>query len=467
MGAKLPALIGFLYSISGTLSSIMSNLMTVLIGTFVVDNKLRQPIDYFLWHNCSRSKIGIKQYYGMYLYVKKLKEFQLSALEDSSNDIHNLFWFGVIPIILIKDADKSFTRVLFFKGTLVIDDFLWECLEGFNAKRLEKQSQMKKTRSRFKIKYILGSKASRAMKVESKKQEKELNSSGGGSTESEHLEDFNLFMHRVVGWDSEEIGLEDVAQKDALPTLYINPATQDFIDDVKNWLAHREWHEKKDIPWKRGYLLHGQPGTGKTCTVRAVAKDFDLPIYAFDLGSLNNEELQQQWLDMDEDTPCIALFEDIDNVFKERENISPGNADESVTFDRFLQCLDGIQECSGLMVVLTTNRYNYVDEALGAGQKALDTGISSRPGRIDRLFNYGLLDEKGKEFLAKKFLDDDESIQDAIREGVDMTPVQFRELCRSKVIWDNPLGDKNAVLNPDYKSDYSSDVSKQDQTFIN
>ena len=139
MNSKLPALIGFFYSISGTLSSIFSNLSTILLETFVVDNKLRQPIDFFLWHNCKRSKIGIKQYYGMYLYVKKLKEFQLSALEDSSNDVHNLFWFGMIPIILVKDNDNSFTRVLFIKGTLKIDDFIWNCLENFNKKRSKRK----------------------------------------------------------------------------------------------------------------------------------------------------------------------------------------------------------------------------------------------------------------------------------------------------------------------------------------
>jgi len=463
MGSKLPALIGFLYSISGTLTSLMSNLATIFVETFVVDNKLRQPIDYFLWHNCKRSKVGIKQYYGMYLYVKKMKEFQLSALEDSSNDVHNLFWFGLIPIILVKDADKSFTRILFIKGSIKIDDFLWNCLENFNEKRTEKKSQMSNNRSRFKIQYILGSNVSRSLKVEAQKNEKELNS-GGGYSDSEHLEDFNLFMHRVVGWNPEEIGLEDVVAKKSLDTLYINNTAQEFIDDVNNWIEHREWHIEKDIPWKRGYLLYGRPGTGKTCIVRALGQDLDLPIYAFDLGSLTNEELFNHWINMDEDTPCIALFEDIDTVFKGRENISRGNAAESVTFDIFLQCLDGIKECSGLLVFLTTNNIESVDLALGAGEEAIKTGVSSRPGRIDRLYDFGLLDETGKDFLARRFLEDEEAIQEVISTSGDMTPVQFRELCRSKVAWDNnPLGDR-ADLNADYSEDYAKEEESTEES---
>lgn len=41
--------------------------------------------------------------------------------------------------------------------------------------------------------------------------------------------------------------------------------------DIQTFLSKHAWYEKRGIPYRRGYLLHGPPGTGKTSTIEAIA----------------------------------------------------------------------------------------------------------------------------------------------------------------------------------------------------
>ena len=39
---------------------------------------------------------------------------------------------------------------------------------------------------------------------------------------------------------------------------------QDIIADIKRFQQAGQWYSEKGVPYRRGYLLHGPPGTGKT-----------------------------------------------------------------------------------------------------------------------------------------------------------------------------------------------------------
>lgn len=153
--------------------------------------------------------------------------------------------------------------------------------------------------------------------------------------------------------------------------------------------------------WRRGHLLYGTPGTGKTALVRAIAQEADFPVYAFDLSTLGNEEFRHAWNDMQESAPCIALIEDIDGVFHGRENVlaQQEGMRSSLTFDCLLNAIGGIETADGVFLVITTNKPDLLDEALG---KPTGTGTSTRPGRLDRTFLVPPLDDQGRASILRR-----------------------------------------------------------------
>lgn len=60
---------------------------------------------------------------------------------------------------------------------------------------------------------------------------------------------------------------------------------QHILDDATDFFASEQWYAERGIPWRRGYMLHGSPGTGKTSTIHALASELDLPVYVLPLSS--------------------------------------------------------------------------------------------------------------------------------------------------------------------------------------
>jgi chaperone BCS1 len=104
---------------------------------------------------------------------------------------------------------------------------------------------------------------------------------------------------------------------------------QGLINDVDHFLSHPNWYIDRGIPYRRGYLLYGPPGSGKTSAITALAGflfiysfnfmmkflilgHFDLSISTLNLsqGTMTDDRLQQLLSNVPEES--IILLEDID-----------------------------------------------------------------------------------------------------------------------------------------------------------
>lgn len=100
-----------------------------------------------------------------------------------------------------------------------------------------------------------------------------------------------------------------------MDTVILDAEQKDMIiHDMNEYLhpASPRWYATRGIPYRRGYLFHGPPGTGKTSLSFALAGIFGLEIYAISLQepTLTEGDLMQLFNGLPR--RCIVLLEDVD-----------------------------------------------------------------------------------------------------------------------------------------------------------
>ncbi|KAK1622891.1 hypothetical protein BDP81DRAFT_506321 [Colletotrichum phormii] len=72
--------------------------------------------------------------------------------------------------------------------------------------------------------------------------------------------------------------------------------------DLRSFLDPKaqSWYARRGLPYRRGYLLFGRPGTGKTSLSMSVAGFFGLDIYVLSLATMNDEQLGSRVSEVDD-----------------------------------------------------------------------------------------------------------------------------------------------------------------------
>lgn len=212
-------------------------------------------------------------------------------------------------------------------------------------------------------------------------------------------------------------------KSDPMKGLFYPSEVLKHIEDAKRWFRSGDWYADRSLPWRRGWLLHGPGGTGKSSLAGVLAQTLDVPIYRYAMATLSDQEFMREWQSMS--TPCVALFEDFDTVFNGR---IPLTEHKSLTFDCVLNQISGVSSLDGVFLVITTNHIENIDPAMGICTEGSD--LSSRPGRIDRIIYLGPTDVDIRTRIVKHILPDWPEAHDSlVLKGEGCTPVQFQEMC--------------------------------------
>lgn len=184
-----------------------------------------------------------------------------------------------------------------------------------------------------------------------------------------------------------------------------------IVKDINEYLhpVTARWYASRGIPYRRGYLFHGPPGTGKTSLSFALAGIFGLPVYCISLNEVGLTESELGTLFSQLPRRCIVLLEDIDSAGLRRDDMPDGTEDTNptspeseaagsdngltkiskvdlfpkepkkptaaskslISLSGLLNIIDGAASHEGRVLIMTTNCPEKLDSAL------------IRPGRVD------------------------------------------------------------------------------------
>lgn len=150
---------------------------------------------------------------------------------------------------------------------------------------------------------------------------------------------------------------------------------QRIVDDIAQFLGEEEKYNRLGMPYHRGYLWHGPPGTGKTSLAKAIATHFRRDLWYVPLADLESESGLLNLI-AEVRAGSVLLLEDIDclHAAVSRQNgTGPG-----LTTGSLLNALDGVATPHGLISIVTTNHFEQLDPGL------------TRAGRMDRIEELGL-----------------------------------------------------------------------------
>jgi hypothetical protein len=159
---------------------------------------------------------------------------------------------------------------------------------------------------------------------------------------------------------------EKIPRKIDGPEMTLSESLRQRIDtDIVKFFSPQvvELYRSLGVPHRRGLLLYGPPGNGKTSLIRRIGTMIPhVPALVLrataNFNSDTLEAIAKRWSAL---APAILVIEDLDWLLK------------AVNISSFLNTLDGISpSADGLLLIATTNHPDRLDPA-----------INNRPGRFD------------------------------------------------------------------------------------
>lgn len=175
----------------------------------------------------------------------------------------------------------------------------------------------------------------------------------------------NFYKKGKISADGRFLNLSNVEEADLVLPEDIK---RDLFRNVKQMIEKWEEYAKYNIPGKRGVIMAGPPGNGKSLALKVLAKLLDCTfIWCTPRHLAEMEGFSEVFNFARELAPTVLMIEDAD-VFGLDRRLGQFNP----ILGELLNCMDGFEENKGVVTVLTSN---YAE--------MLDSALTHRPGRFD------------------------------------------------------------------------------------
>jgi cell division protease FtsH len=241
------------------------------------------------------------------------------------------------------------------------------------------------------------------------------------------LTDNNFYRGKKIGLTN-EISFLTIGQRNWESIALDANMKKEIQLNTIGFLKSREKWEKYGIPLKRGIILAGEPGTGKTIICKALMSEADnITCITTDPYFLLHEEYIKMLFSLAQDlSPTMVFIEDVDFIGQERQYFYRGTP----VLIALLAEMDGIKENKAVVTIATTNDLETLDKAL-----------RERPSRFDRIFKIGRPNSQQRaeqlKYLSKSIPLSEDIFEYILQKTDGLSPAQLQEVVYGIVISGN------------------------------
>jgi AAA+ superfamily predicted ATPase len=234
--------------------------------------------------------------------------------------------------------------------------------------------------------------------------------------------------------------------------LYYLPSNEitDIVRDIENfWESVSKFKEYRFVH-KRGILLWGEPGCGKSAIIQLCTKHLinELGGIVINVSSVDELEKFNKIIDqirtIEPHRPIITILEDVDSLAGE----------EKYATSLLLNLLDGIKQTENIVYIATTN---YPEK--------LEDRITNRPSRFDRRYHVLMPSKEVREAYFRKKMSEEDikkiDLEKWIKETDNMSIAHLRELVISVIAMENTFEDTISRLKELAKKPMSKKNAKE------
>jgi len=224
--------------------------------------------------------------------------------------------------------------------------------------------------------------------------------------------------------------------------------------NVSNLLDNVDIYKANNITFKRGVILEGEPGTGKTLIGKILCNSAKSSFIWVTPKFLTSSKAIARICDLSRAlSPSILFLEDLDLYASDRDH----NVNTSLLGELMNQ-LDGLVSNNYVIVVATTNKVDFIEEAL-----------KSRPGRFDRILTIGKPSQEARKRILQLYTKDMKlegvDVESLAKLTADFTGAHMKELVNTAVMVAVEKGslnsDKKVVLKKEFFTDNINKVKNK------